>query len=343
VFYVLHGADEFSRAEMLAELKAKMAEGDPLADLNTTVLDGSQVTLGELRHACDTVPFMAERRMVIVNGLLSRLAPGKRQGLRAEGQEGEREEPAWKKEYVASLADYLPNLPDTARLFFVEATELKASHPILKLVRRMGAAQGAYEKKYSKPKADALPGWIMRRAREKGGAISSEAVEMLAALVGNDLRLLDGEIEKLLLYAGDRQVTTQDVRALVSRAREAVIFDLVDCVGRRQTDEALKLLHQMLDDLAVPLYLLSMLGRQVRILIQVSELVSQGLTPPEISKSLKLHPFVVKKGIAQSRSFSMAQLEKAHECVVEADWSIKTGRMDDVLALDMLVVDLTQI
>jgi DNA polymerase-3 subunit delta len=253
------------------------------------------------------------------------------------------EEPAWKREYLRALGEYLPNLPETARLFFVENTELKATHPILKLVRSMGDKRRAIEKAYSRPKSGDLPGWIMRRARAKGGAVSSEAGVLLAALVGDDMRLLDNEVEKLLLYAGDRQVTTHDVRALVSRARETVIFDLVDCVSRRETDEALKLLHGLLDDLAEPLYLVAMLGRQVRILIQVGELNSLGMTQQEIATRLKLHPFPVRKAIAQSYNFSFAQLERAHELVVQADWSIKTGEMDSVLALDMLVVSLTQL
>lgn len=343
MFYILHGTDEFGRAEALTKLKAKMAKDDPMAELNTTVLDGRRLTLAELRHVCDTVPFLGERRMVIVNGLLSRLAPGRRRGSPTGGQGEKPAEPAWKKEYLNDLAGYLPTVPGSTRLFFVEDTELKETNPILKLVRRMGAAQGAHEKRYSRPKDGELPAWIMRRAREREGAVSSEASLMLSALVGNDLRLLDSEIEKLLLYAGERQITTSDVHLLVSRARETVIFDLVDCVGRRETDEALKLLHGLLDDLAAPLYLISMLGRQVRILIQVSELHAQGLTRHEIAKEIKLHPYPVQKSIAQSLNFSQAQLERAHELVVEADWSIKTGEMDDILALDMLVVSLTQI
>jgi len=164
---------------------------------------------------------------------------------------------------------------------------------------------------------------------------------MLAALVGNDLRLLDQEIDKLLLYADGQQVTTEEVRALVSRARETSIFDLVDCVGRRQTGKALLLLHRLLDDGEAPLYLLAMLARQIRILIQVSELRAQGLNQQEVAKRLKLHPYVVEKGLAQARNFEMPQLEAAHSQLVETDWAIKTGKMEDVLALDTLVVALT--
>jgi len=166
-------------------------------------------------------------------------------------------------------------------------------------------------------------------------------VTLLAALVGNDLRLLDQEIEKLLLYAEGRQVTSQDVQTLVSLARQASIFELVDCVGRRQTDRALHLLHRLLEEGEAPLYLLTMLARQVRILIQVSELRSQGVPPAQVAGRLKLHVYVAEKALAQAQNFSPAQLEAAHQRLVETDWAIKTGKCDEVLALDLLIVGLT--
>jgi DNA polymerase-3 subunit delta len=340
VFYIFHGEDEFSRAEELARLRGKLAGGDrAMADLNTMVLDGGRVTLGELRHACDSIPFMADRRLVIVQGLLSRLALGRR----TRGQQApEDEEPAWKRTFLNDLGAYLPALPPTTRLIFVETQTLRDSHPLLKLARIEGEKKRAFVKAFKLPKDRNLPGWVRRRVRDKGGGISHDASDLLATLVGRDLRLLDQEIEKLLIYADGRPVNTDDVRTLVSRARETSIFDLVDSVGRRQTDRALRLLHRLLDDGEAPLYLLAMLARQVRILIQVSELREQGLTQKEIAARLKLHPYVVEKGLAQALNFDTGQLEAAHRRLVETDWSIKTGKTEDVLALDMLVVDLSR-
>jgi DNA polymerase-3 subunit delta len=341
VFYVFHGEDEFGRAEELARLRSKLADGDPaMAELNTSILDGSRLSLGELRHVCDSIPFMAERRLVIVYGLLSRLAPS-RKAKEQESAQGE--EPAWKRSFLTDLAEYLPTLPPTTRLILVEDKALPPSHLILQLVKAQEEKRQAFVKLFEKPKDSELPRWIERRVRSKGGTIHHEAVMALVTLVGNDLRLLDQEIEKLLLYADGRQVSIEDIQALVSRAREASAFELVDCVGRRQTDSALRLLHRLLDEGEAPLYLLAMLARQIRILIQVSELHAKGLLQPEIANRLKLHPYVVEKGLAQSTNFTMAQLEAAHEHLVTTDWSIKTGQVDEILALDLLVTDLTRV
>jgi DNA polymerase-3 subunit delta len=340
VFYILHGEDELGRAEALARFRAELvkAVGD-MAEFNTTTLDGSKVTMGELRHACDSIPFMGDRRLVIVEGLLGRLAPRRRTKGR-ENAEGE--EPAWKQAFVQELGDYLPAIPKTTRLVFMESKTLPASAPILKVAKAQEKAGKAYVKLFSVPKNGELPNWIRHRTRDKGGEINYQAVELLAAMVGPNLRLLDQEIEKLLLYADGEPIDVDDVRILVSRAREMSIFDLVDSVGRRQPDRALRLLHQMLDDEAAPLYVLSMLARQIRILIQVSELQDQGLGQAEVARRLKLHPFVAEKGLKQARNFDKTQLEAAHRRLVEADWSIKTGKLEDTLALDLLVVELSR-
>jgi DNA polymerase-3 subunit delta len=338
VFYIFHGEDEFSRTKEVNRLRARMAPGDPaMADLNTSVLDGRRIAMGELRHVCDSIPFMADRRLVIVHGLLSRLFPGSKTADEPAEATGEAER---KRTFLNDLAGYLSSLPPTTRLFFVETTALPASHPILKLARQAEMSNKGFVRLYKQPKDNDLPGWIRKQVRARSGRISAEAVSMLAALVGSDLRVLDQEIEKLLLYAGERQITSADVLALVSRARETSIFDLVDCVGRREAGRALRLLHHMLDEEAAPLYLLSMLGRQIRILIQISELRDRGLGAKEIAEQLKMHPYPVKKGLAQSRNFTMAQLEAAHQQIVATDWAVKTGRCEEVLALDMLVVAL---
>ncbi len=309
-----------------------------MAELNTTILDGNQVTLGELRHVCDTIPFMADRRLAIVHGLLSRLSPAARSRGKKRPPD---QEPVWKERFLEDLASYLPNLPPTTRLLLIEHRTLPGSNPIVKLATSPEMKGKGFVKLFKQPRDWDMPNWIQERSRSKGGQISREATDLLVILVGNDLRLLDQEIEKLLIYADGRQVTTQDVQALVSRARETSIFDLVDCVGRRQTDKALSLLHRLLDDGQAPLYLLSMVARQIRILLQIKDLQAQHLSQQEIAKRLSLHPYVVEKGHAQAQNFAMSQLESAHQRLVEADWQIKTGQAEGVLALDLLVTDLT--
>jgi len=328
MFYLFHGEDEFTRSETVAALKKKM--GDPaLAELNITVFDGSKVTLDELQHACDSVPFLAGRRLVIVEGLLSHLQPKGKEGVLS----------AWQKEYLEKLTQYLPRLPETTRLVFVEDKSISEDNPVHRLAL---ADERGHVREFKPPQGRELSRWIEKRVRKKGGQISPEAVEGLAAFVGNNLRLLDQEIEKLVLYVGrTRPISEDDVRLLVSYVQEASVFEMVDALGRRDGQRAATLLHQLLDEGEHPLALLGMIVRQFRIIIQVKELSARGLTQREIAARLGLRRFVVRKAMRQAMNFSMEQLEAIYRKLLETDVAIKTGQMDEVLALDMLVVGLT--
>lgn len=338
-YYIIHGTDELRRDRLLDQLRADL-KGDPaMGDLNTSVLDGRQLTMGELRHVCDSVPFLADRRLAIVHGLLNRLAPERRT---RDQDSSPPSEPGWKRTFVKELLDYLPSLPETTRLLFVESRTLVDSHPVVKLARAQGEGQGAYIRKYEAPDERSLPDWIQQQARERGGRVSPEAAALLAELIGSDLRLLDLELDKLLVYADERAVNKRDVELLVHHARETNVFDLVGCLGRRQADRALELLHGLLDDGEPALIILSMLARQVRLLIQVSELRAQRVAEAEMARRLGLPQWLPQKLLAQAGLFSMAELETAHRRLVETDQAIKTGQVDGDLALDLLLLDLTR-
>lgn len=331
MFYILHGEDEFSRSETLADLKRKL--GDPAwLDLNTTILDGRKLTLEELQHACDAIPFFGDRRLVMVEGLLTRLEPrGDDSGDKAE-----------RNSLADRLIAYLGRLPETTRLIFLEYKTLSKNNPILKYASKSGKDR-AFVREFQPLKKDDIAGWIQKRVKAKGGSIHPAAVAQLEAYLGNDLRLLDQEIEKLLTYLnGERAISEADVQRLVSSVREASVFEMVDAVAARDRRRALSLLHGLLEDGQAPLYLLAMLVRQFRILIQLRELSGQGAGPEAIRAKLGLHPFVVEKGLRQARNFNLAQLDLIYDRLLATDAAIKTGRTDPVLALDLLVANLTE-
>ena len=335
MYYIFHGEDEFSKTEQVNQLRAKM--GDPqFADLNTTRLDGRKVSLSELTHACDAVPFLADRRLIIVEGMLARLEPRRKKNEEESGEEVDEEaNPGLAKE----LAAYLPRLPETTRLVFVETKTLAKNNPILK---HAADDKAAHVKEFSAPDARQLPQWIQARVKTKGGAMEAGAVSELAEHVGNDLRLLDTEIEKLLTYRANQPIRAEDVRALVASVSESSIFDLVDAIGQREMRRALKLLHDQLDHNAAPMYLLTMITRQFRLLLQTRDFAARGKTVEQAAAQLKMHPFVARKTWMQSLNFSLPQLEAIYQKLLDTDIAIKTGRNEPVLALDLLVVELTQ-
>lgn len=326
MYYVFHGDDEFSRSEAVDDLKARLGDGDPaIVDINTTTLDGRNLTLSELIHACDAIPFLGERRLIIVDSMLQRFDPKK--GGRSEADQ----------KLVEGLRDYLPQLPETTRLIFVESKSLHGNNPILRQAKQ---DDHGYVQEFEAPKRGAVSNWIRRRVKEKGGNIQSGALMALAAFGEDDLRLLDQEIEKLLTYAGDQTITERDVRLLVPAATESDIFAMVDALGQRNHREAMTRLHDLLGAGESPIYLLYMITRQFRILTQVKELAGRGLDQKAIQSELGLHWFVVKKAMAQARNFSLDQLKSIYGKILETDEAIKTGHLEQELALDILVAEL---
>jgi DNA polymerase-3 subunit delta len=291
-------------------------QGDPaMLDLNTAHFDGRRVNLPELQHACDSVPFLAKIRLVIVDDLFTA-----------------------KASFVDDLLAYLPQLPETTRLVFIESRQLADKHPAVKLANE---SENGYVKSFAKPEGGSLERWIRKRVKDGGGQIQPQAVHMLAVNVGGELTILDNEIEKLILYKGREPIEPADVSLLCPYVAEANIFEMVDAIGSRHGRTAAQLLYKKLSEGTDPFYLFSMITRQFRLLIQVKELADAGHSPSDIAKTLKMHSFVAGKVYAQSKNFTMLQLERIYAHLLEMDVGVKTGRTDMVTAIELLVAGVT--
>ncbi len=331
MIYVLHGEADLLRAEELKVLRDKWSDKQ-LGDLNTVVLDGKQLTIGKLRHHCDAIPFLSDSRVVIVENLLSRFEP--RRGDK-DSQEETESNPALKQEWL----DYMPRVPVTTNLVFIESGALAKNNAALKFLE--GAKKNAVVKKFDPPNERGLPDWILKRVEGKGGQIEYSAANELALYVGNDLRAVDNEIEKLLAYRPGDKIRREDVQALVAPIHEQTIFELVDALGKRQTDHALKLLHEQLAHNAAPPYLMAMITRQFRLLLQIRDLQMRGLSD-SLAEKLKLNPYYARKLSDQAQNFSVEQLEMIYHKLLEVDVAMKTSRGDPEVALDVLTVELTR-
>lgn len=326
--------DDFFGPERLAELKRSFTPPD-LLELNTTVLDGQKLSLRELSEACEAVPFLAPRRLVIVHRLATRFEVRRSE---AESDRDDSGRDSARKSEMQQFCRYMASVPESTELVLVEPGPVQATNPLLKAVEE---ARGEVVGPRAMRDAE-LEDWIIDRVRQRGGRISSSAAAQVAAFVGSKLRALDGELEKLVIHAGGQVITESDVALLVSSAREANVFAMVDALGLRNAKVALRLLHELLNEGEPPIRLLAMIIRQFRILLQISEMQSQGRARQEIAAELRLRSFVVPRMFNQVERFSVRQLEAIYRRLLETDLSVKTGRADPITALDLLTVELTR-
>lgn len=324
MFYVLHGNDVFTRTEELDRLRGRMDDAG-MAELNTTLLDGRTVTWDELRQHCDSLPFLSDRRLIIVSGLLTRLA---QPSLGTPDQQ-----------LLERLLEHLPHLPPTTRLIFVEDRTLPDGHPVLALAR---SQEEGYERAFTQPSGHALTRWVYQRVSQEGGRIESQAAQALCTFVGDDLYQIHHEVQKLLAYTGgERAITEDDVHLLTPQARQGNIFDLVDALGRRDGRQAARTYHDLLAMGEHPLGIFGMITRQFRLMIQVKELSPQFPTVSALAHALHQSPYPVRKILAQSHNYSMEQLHTVYHKLLDVDVAIKTGQTEATLALDTLIAGLS--
>ena len=329
MIYLLYGGDDFGLEEALASMKTDVGPAE-LRDVNINTLDGREVGFDQLRATCHTVPFMSAKRLVIVDGLLSLFEP------RAPSRAASRSTPSGDRTFGpwAGLAEYLPTLPHTTDLAFTEG-RLGTTNPLFAKIRPLAEVLT-----FPLPTGRELLAWIRQRADHHGASIEPAAVGALADIIGADLRTIDLEIQKLFLYSQGQSIRHQDVQELVGYVKEANVFSAVDAVIEGRADAAVRLVHQLLDSGRAPAYVITMIGRQIRLLLLAKELKAQGVTPAEMGKRLSLARYPLEKTLAQERRFTTERLIRSHSRLVETDLAIKTGVLDEPLALDLLIADL---
>ena len=325
-FYIFHGDDSISRGDALAKMRAAMGDD---GDLNISEFDGAETTVPEILAAAKSYPFLAEKRLVIVKGLISHIT------RRGAGQAG--------KAATDQLIEALPGLPEYARLVLVENESLTEKNRLLNGAKTLS---NGYIAKFEAPRN--LTGWIIKRAGDEYDAeITPQAASAIASVVNDDLLRADNELFKLVCYVEDgRPISEDDVAALTPYVPEASVFEMVDALATGDGKRALELIHQSLrDNPKDPGFaLFTMIVRQFRLLLMAKDHINRGggSGAPAISRELRVQPFVAGKLSAQSRAFSLEQLDAILKRLQRYDQDMKTGRIEPRLALDLLVSSLAR-
>lgn len=329
--YILLGQDDYSLSQSLEEIKRGIGDQALLA-ANTTTFDGQQVTLDQLRTACETLPFLAERRLVIVKGLLERFEPRGKSSRRKKITRVTNHQNEYK-----SLGAYFSQLPDSTILVLI-GSRATSKNPLFSEL-----SAKAKVKSFPLLRGTRLHQWIQKHVTEEGGTISPQAVDLLAKLVGGNLWIMANEINKLTLFTSGRRIEEGDVGMIVSYAQQANVFAMVDAILEFKVGLAEQSLHQLLQRGASSAYLLVMLSRQVRMIVRVKGLRNQRKPEIEIRNKLGLTlEFAWHKTIEQAERYPLERIKEVYHKLLEADLSIKTGKYEGELALNILIAELCQ-
>lgn len=318
----VYGSDTFRSREKVEELKAAFLKKFDPTSMNLSMFPGSgsgKLDPGEVGQSVMSMPFLGSRRMVVVKDLVSSL----------------------KKDKDDPWTVLFSKIPDTTVVILWETLGAKDLEK-KGLFKKFKGTPDVHTYPFDPLTGPALQKWILKRCQDLGGSMAGDAVQTLAVQVGSDLWQMDAELGKLVAYAEGTLVTAAMVGLLVKANFTDQVFALMDAVSQRRKDQALKLLEEERLAGAADGYLLSMLARQVRILLGTRAVLDEQPRADKqaVADALGLHPFVASKALAQAKPFRREELEEIHGRIYALDMGTKTSRYSDRLAVDLAIVAL---
>lgn len=319
----VYGEDTFRTQERVQELKeAFLKKFDPTG-MNLASFPGGDGRLdpAEVLQAVCSLPFLGSRRLVIVRGLIENAT----------------------KEQTTMWTEGFSRVPESTVVIFWESMTSKEVEKDA-LFKKLKDSKDVHVYSYPFLSDLELQKWIVARIKKHGGTIGQNAVATLATRVGPDLWQIANEIQKLIAFAGGKMITEQIIETLVSSSFEGEIFALMDAVSQKKSREALQKLQEERWAGANDVYLLTMLARQIRLLLGARSVLEKNphATSSEIAKILGMHPYVAGKVVSQAKMFTLDALKEAHTVLFNFDQRVKRGQMDAELATDLLTVRLVQ-
>lgn len=328
MIFFLHGADTYRSRQKLREIKDKFKKEIDVSGLNLNVIDGAKANMDDINRAISSMPFLAKRRMVVIENVFANK----------------------NEEFFTALVPFLQKLTintsdSSAIIVFQDAIaeapkKSSASNELWQLLNKE-----KFNLAFDLLAGSALLAWVSEEFKAQGVQIGVTEANYLVSATGSDSWLLKSEIGKLAAYAhayaravqahskstNQAQITTQQIDLMVNAQFDDNIFKLVDAVSQAQKTQALTLLNDQLENGVNEMYLLSMINRCFRLLTLVKA------TPAASQAKLGLHAFVLKKTLSQSQRYTMAQLQNVYQRLVRLDEQIKTGFGKPALLLDLFV------
>lgn len=305
--YLLYGEERYLRRQYRERLqKALCSEGDTM---NVHFYEGKNISVGEIIDLAETLPFLAERRVIFISS----------SGLFKSGGE--------------KMAEYLAEPNETTYFVFTESEVDKRSR-LFKTVQSKG-----YAADFAIQDEKTLKRWVAGTLGREGKKITENTVQLLLTKTGSDMENIQMELEKLICYCMDREVIAdKDVEAICTTRISNHIFDMINAIADRNQKRAMELYYDLLALKEPPMRILFLIARQCNMLLQAKELKARGHDQRSIAAKIGVPPFAAGKYLAQASRFPSQKLRTAVTKCVEAEEAVKSGRMNDVMSVEILIL-----
>ncbi len=268
--------------------------------LNLRYLEGKNVSFDDLRNEMLGASMFKEKKLIV---LLDAFSNSKL------------------KEDLIEKGEVFADSDNVLLLF--ERQDVPKKEKLLSFIEKHGKLQ-----EFSFLEGKLLKDWIREEFKRLNATADEGAIEMLADFVGGDLWQISNEVAKLANY-NPRGVTGKDVKLLVRPKSETNVFDTMDAIALKDKKRAFDLLKSHMEKGDSAIYLLSMIASQIRNIISVKG-----------GGKIAMHPYVMRKSMQQAKNFSLEDLKRIYARIVELDSDIKVGRVDQGIALDVLISEI---
>lgn len=305
--YLLYGEERYLKRQYRDKLRGALCAPDD--NMNNHFYEGRNVSVGEIIDLAETLPFLAQHRVIFLDN----------SGLFKSGGE--------------QMAEYLKAQNESTVLIFTE-TEVDKRSKLFKAASAQGCAV-----EFAAQDENTLKRWVAGILGKEGKKITENTVLLLLNKTGTDMENIHMELEKLICYCMDREVVEpRDVEAVCTTRVSNHIFDMVAAIAEKRQKDALELYYDLLTLKEPPMRILFLIARQCNLLLQAKAMKSKGQSNKEIASGLGVPPFAVNKYLSQASRFNSSTLRRALTRCVEAEEAVKTGRMNDVMSVEILIV-----
>ncbi len=310
--YVFQGPETFLIEEGLERAKQAMIPAES-ADFNVDKFSGANLQAIDVLDQAQTIPFLSKWRLIIVSDVHEMKADAQKQ-----------------------MIPYFSN-PCVSTCLIMTASKLDNRTKFTQTIKQSGLIV-QFWKLFERD----LPQWISSRAKRYGYHMSSQTAAYLSEFVGNDLRQLDNELQKVIAYSNSKEITSNIVQQVVGDIRERDIFELVNAAGAGTIVEALRILNQLLIEGEQPLKILAMVTRQFRLIWKAKAHLREhkSLSANQLAGKIGIPPRSVEDFQRQAQRFSQLQLKESMKCLYAVDLALKSTTSSPKILLEELLIDL---
>lgn len=305
--YLLCGEEAYLKKQYKDKLKRAMA--DPDDSMNFSAYEGKGINPKEVIDLAETLPFFADRRVILI------------------------ENSGFFKNSCEELAEYMPQIPKTTHFIFVE-DEIDKRSKLYKAVKNAGKIV-----EFTSQTEELLTRWVLTRIKKEGKNITGSVMQLFLNKVGNDMGNIDRELEKLLCYCMEKAVIeAADVEAVTTEQTTNKVFDMVNAIAEHNQRKALDLYYDLLTLKEPPMRIMYLISRQFQILLNIKDMSGKGFDNAAMAKNAGIPPFAVRRNLSQAKGFTMQQLKQAIRDSVDYEEAVKTGRMNDQMAVELFLM-----